>query len=188
MDTSSVASAEQSADEAKILELAKTVQEETLQALIKASIIREEEYTGFKDYLDSNKISAGDILPVMAQLRRIEEGEQILTIEGWARALAPIVKKRYSLIPFAGKLLGSAPLFEKYPVVQQAAAAVKCPLVFSEDSDVLGFGTINPVAALHLSTFVGEYFKKESGMTPYFSVFLVDLPTWQTICRRQYNS
>ena len=187
METSSAAPAEQSAGGAGILDLAKTVQSETLEALIKAGIIRDEEKEGFAGYLTSNKISAGDILPVMAQLRRIEEGEQITSIETWARAMAPIVKKRHSLVPFAGKLLGSASLFEKYPVVQEAAAAVKCPLIFSEDSDVLGFGMINPVAALHLTEFVGNYFKNESGMIPYFSVFLIDLPTWQTICRRQFK-
>ena len=169
-------------------DMAQTVQDETVQALTKAGVIRAEESDGFKHYLKTNKISAGDILPVMAELRGIQESDQLASVEGWARALAPIVKKRHSLVPFAGKLLGSASLFEKYPTVEKAAAAVKCPLIFSEDADVLGFGTINPVASSHLSSFVAEYFKEQSGVTPYLSIFLIDLPTWQTICRRQFKS
>ena len=187
MESSPVVSTAQAVGKTGIPDLEKVVRAETLEGLTKAGIIREEETAGFKKYLESNEIGVGDILPVMAELRGIEEGEQTFSVEGWARALAPIVKKRHSLVPFAGKLLGSASLFEKYPTVKEAAAAVKCPLIFSEDADVLGFGTINPVASLHLSSFVAEYFKEESGMTPYLSIFLIDLPTWQTICRRQFK-
>ena len=188
MESSPASSTAKAVDGKGIPELAKAVQDETLNALTKAGVIREEEKEGFRDYLDTNEIGAGDILTTMAKLRGIDEGEQPSSVEAWARAIAPVVKKRYSLVPFAGKLLGSASLFEKYPNVQEAASAVKCPLIFSEDTDVLGFGTINPAAAFHLSAFVGDFFKEQSGMTPYFSIFLIDLPTWQTVCRRQFNS
>ncbi|MGJ8725555.1 MAG: hypothetical protein ACSHYB_13435 [Roseibacillus sp.] len=164
-----------------------TVRDETLAALTTAGIIREVEREGFSSYLDSNNVNVGDILPVMAKLRGIEEGAQSSTVAGWGRAIAPIVKKRYSLIPFAEKLLGSSNLFEKYSTILEAASAVRCPLIFSEDTDVLGFGTINPVAGLHLSSFVADYFEAKTGMTPYLSMFLLDLSSWETICRRQFE-
>ena len=167
--------------------LEKAVRDETLAALTKAGIIRDEEREGFKKYISTNDISAGDILPVMAQLRGIEEGEQPTAVAGWARSMAPIVKKRYSLIPFAGKLLGSSSFFEKFDAVHKAASIVKCPLIFSEDTDVLGFGTINPVAGLHLSTFVSKYFQEKTGLTPYISMFIIDLTTWESTCRRQFK-
>ena len=187
IEPSSVESAGKTAATADVADLEKAVRNETLAGLVKAGIIRAEEKEGFENYLTTNKVSAGDILSVMAQLRGIDEGEQPSSVESWARALAPIVKKRYSMVPFAGKLLGSSSFFEKYSNIQEAATAVKCPLIFSEDTDVLGFGTINPVAGSNLASFVADYFKAETGMTPYLSIFLIDLPTWETICRRQFK-
>ena len=172
---------------AELEELSLTVTNETLEALTKTKIIREEEKDGFQNYLISNSIGPGDILPVMARLRGIEEGEQISTVNRWARTITPIVKKRYSLVPFAGKLLGTSPLFKTYEPLREAAEMVKCPLIFSEDTDVLGFGTINPVAGARLAEHVTEYLRKETGVGPYISMFLLELPTWDTICRRQFE-
>ena len=113
-----------------------TVRDETVSALTKTGIIREEESAGFKDYLRTNKTHVGNILPKMAELRGIEEGEHPASVANWARAMAPIVKKRYPLVPFAGRIHGSAALFEQYSEIEEAAAAVKCPLIFAEDTDV----------------------------------------------------
>lgn len=172
---------------AKSEELSIAVRDETLMALVKGGIIRSEESEGFQKYLVSNSVSTGDILPVMAQLRGIEEAERIEIVNKWARAIAPIVKKRYSLIPFAGKLLGNSSLFKNYGTLLKAAEMLKCPLIYSEDVDALGFGTLNPVAGARLSEFVVEYLNQQTGVSPYVSIFLLDLPTWEMICRRQFE-
>lgn len=170
-----------------VAELTEKVRSETLAALTTGGVIKEAEREGFDHYLISNSVSVGDILPVMAQLRGIEEGELSISVANWARAIASIVKKRYSLVPFAGRLLGSTSIFEKHETILEVAKAVKCPMIFAEDADVIGFGTLNPVAGLHLSNFVADHMKEETGTTPYISMFLVDLPTWETICRRQFE-
>lgn len=172
---------------AKPEELAIAVRDETLTALVTGGIIRPEERDGFQNYLVSNSVSTGDILPVMAQLRGIEEGEQMRVVSQWARKIAPIIKKRYSLVPFAAKLLGSSTFFKNYDALLKAAETLKCPLIYSEDIDALGFGTLNPVAGLRLSEFVTEYLREKTGVSPYISMFLLDLPTWEAICRRQFE-
>lgn len=167
--------------------LADKVRDETLAALTTAGVIRDTESEGFKNYLISNSVNIGEILPVMAQLRGVEEGEQTRLVASWARAIAPVVKKRYSMIPFADKLLGSDSLFEKYSTILDAARVVKCPLIFAEDTDVVGFGTLNPVAGVNIAQFVADYLNAQTGTTPYISMFLLDLPTWENICRRQFE-
>ena len=163
------------------------VREATLEALKTTGIIRPEEKEGFSSYLINNAMSSGEILPVMAKLRGIEDGSQREEISKWGRALAPIAKKRYSLVPFAGRLLGSTTLFDDHSDIQETARKVLCPLIFTEDIDVLGFGTINPIAGAVLSEFIMDYFKKQNGVTPYISMFLLDLPTWETVCGRQFE-
>lgn len=168
-------------------DLSDAVREETIQALTKAGIIRDVEAEGFRNYLMAQSIGVGDILPVMAQLRGIDELEQATAVAQWGRQIGPAIKKRYSLIPFAGKLLGSQSIFEAHPAIKEAAAAVKCPLIFAEDSDVIGFGTINPVAATKLGEHVADYLHGKTGTKPYLSLFLVDLGNWETICGRQFG-
>lgn len=175
------------ASSTKSEDLPTMVRDETLTALVTGGIIKAEERDGFQNYLVSNSVSTGDILPVMAQLRGIEEGEQIGVVSNWARTIAPIVKKRYALVPFAGKLLGNSTLFKNYGTVLKAAEALKCPLIYSEDIDALGFGTLNPVAGVRLSEFVVQYLSQQTGVSPYISMFLLDLPSWELICRRQFE-
>ena len=171
----------------KSADLSERVRDETLEALLKAKIIGAEERVGFQRYLISKSVSSGDILPVMAYLRGISEDEQTGSIKQWARSITPIVKKRYSLVPFASKLLGQSPIFEKYEEVRKAAGKLKCPLIFSEDSDVIGFGTLNPVAGACLAEHVADHLEKETSLKPYISTFLLDYPTWVTICERQFG-
>lgn len=168
-------------------ELAVKVREETLAVLSTAGVLRDEEREGFSSYLVSNSINAGDILPVMAQLRGIAEAEQGGAIGNWVRAMAPITKKRYSLVPFADRLLGSASIFEKYETLHKVAEALKSPLIFAEDTDVIGFGTLNPVAGSLLSEFVVDYMSAQIGTRPYISIFLLDLSSWERICRKQFE-
>lgn len=170
-----------------ITALEERVREETLKALTTAGVIRAVEEEGFRNYLVTNSVNAGEILPVMAQLRGIEESEQITAVGNWGRAIAPVIKRRYSLIPFADKLLGSASIFENYATILEAASAVRCPLIFSEDTDVIGFGTLNPVAGLAIAEFVSDYLNAQTGASPYVSMFLLELHTWQTICGRQFE-
>ncbi|MDQ8190721.1 hypothetical protein QEH58_10450 [Roseibacillus persicicus] len=167
-------------------DLVEQVREETIQALIKTGIIRDAEGEGFRNYLVAQSIGVGDILPVMAQLRGIDELEQATAVAQWGRQIGPAIKKRYSLIPFAGKLLGSVSLFDSHPEIKEAAASVKCPLIFAEDADVIGFGTINPVAATKLGEHVADLIQNRSGVRPYLSLFLLELGSWETICGRQF--
>lgn len=168
-------------------ELAEKVREKTLEALSVTGVLRDTESEGFDKYLVSNSINAGEILPVMAQLRGIAEVEQSAAVGNWGRGMAPIIKKRYSLVSFADRLLGSTSIFEKYELLRKASEAVKSPMIFSEDTDVIGFGTLNPVAGALLSEFVSEYLSEQIGTRPYISIFLLDLTSWEKICRKQFE-
>lgn len=168
-------------------DLSGQVREETLEALTKAKVIQSEERVGFQKYLIANEVNSGEIFPVMAHLRGISEDEKSVTMTKWARAITPIVKRRHPLVPFAGKIYGSSSFFGKYGAVKAAAAEVKCPLIYAEEADAVGFGTLNPVAGLRLGEFVAEYLKKKTGIQPFVSVFLLDAETWSNLNERQFD-
>lgn len=174
-------------DENPILKLSELVREKTLSGLTATSVLKEAESDAFRDYMISNEVSSGEILPLMAQLRGIDEKEHTATVGGWGRSLAPVVKRRYSLVPFAGRLMGSSTFFEKHPKAQEAAKAIMCPLVFAEDTDVVGFATINPVAGVAMADFVTRNVRTKSGATPYVSMFTLELNEWQELCKKQFG-
>lgn len=168
-------------------EIVDSVREKTLTTLTKAGVLREAECDGFRDYLISNEVGSGEILSVMAELRGIAEQERLATVANWGRLMAPVVKKRYALVPFADRILGSTAIFEKFPKIEEVAAAIRCPLIYAEDADVLGFGMINPVAGVAMGEFATEHLKSKNGSAPYISMFLLDLNVWETICGRQFK-
>ncbi len=171
-----------------VQDISEVVRKETLEALVQSNVIRPEERNGFEDYLVKANASSGDIFPLMAELRGVSETNRTQMIEQWARAVSSVVKCRYPLIPFATKLLGSVSIYEQFEQIHKLASMVKCPLVFAEDSDVLGFGTVNPVAGSQIADYVSRYLEEKTGSRPFISIFLLDFDSWDTICGRQFES
>lgn len=173
--------------ESKHSDLGPLIQSETLRVLVEASLVQESEKSGFDHYLTASKVHAGNILPVMAELRQIDETSKGIVIEKWARAMSPILKKRFPLIPFANRLLATTTIYEKYPELKEWAETSCCPLIFAEDSDVLGFGMLNPVAGVELAQKVEAFFREKEKVVPFVSLFLIPLKSWEFICERQFG-
>lgn len=168
--------------------IGKEVLDRTLAALVKASLIRTEERDGFERYLLDTRTAEGDILPVMAELREIELQMRPEIIEKWARTMAPVLKRRTPLVPFGSKLLNTTAIYELFPEVLECARICKCPIIFSEDSDVVGLGMVNPVAGMVMNDQTTALIRKKTGAAPFISSFLLDLNSWEKICERHFGS
>lgn len=164
-----------------------SLQSETLRVLTEASLVQADEKDGFDHYLTASKVAPGHILPTMAELRQVEDDAKQVTIERWARAMSPFVKKRFPLIPFANRLLATTSIYEKHPEIREWAEISRCPLIFAEDSDVLGFGMINPVAGLAIAEKVDAFFRERDETVPFISLFLITHSSWNFICERQFG-
>jgi hypothetical protein len=163
------------------------IEQETLDILVRAKLIQDSERGGFQKYLTSTQTAPGTILPVMADLRRIEEGMKSQTIEKWARDMSPVLKRRYPLVPFASRLLTPTAIYEKYPAVKNWAEQARCPIVYAEDTDVIGFGVINPVAGVVLAEQVSAFFQEKTGVMPFISLFLLTFDSWRFLSERQFD-
>lgn len=166
----------------------KAVLDRTLDTLVKASLIQKEERDAFERYLLDAKTAVGDILPVMAELREIEFQMRPEALEKWARAMAPILKRRTPLVPFGSKLLNTTAIYELFPEVFECARVCKCPIIFSEDSDVIGIGMVNPVAGMVMNDRTTALIREKTGASPFISSFLLDLNSWEKICERHFES
>lgn len=159
----------------------------TLDTLVAASLIRQEEREGFERYLIGTGSSEGDILPLMASLREIDFQLRSETLEKWARTMAPVLKRRTPLVPFGSKLLNTTAIYELFPEVFQCARVCKCPIIFSEDSDVIGIGMVNPVAGMVMNEHTTALIRSATGVAPFISSLLLDVDSWEKICERHFE-
>jgi len=180
-----------SIDESKVIDLSQLdgeIRDDTLEILVSSGVIREDERLGFDNYLKSTNTPSGDIFPIMADLREIDYQARIEIFEKWARSMVPILKKRLPLVAFGSKLLNTTAIYEQFPEVFTCAKISKCPIIFSEDSDVIGFGTINPVAATLMMKYTSEIIKNKTGVVPFMSLVLLDMASWEKICERHFEN
>lgn len=159
----------------------------TLDTLVASSLIRQEEREGFERYLLDTGSPEGDILPLMASLREIDYQMRAETLEKWARLMAPVIKRRTPLVPFGSKLLNTTAIYELFPQVFECARVCKCPIIFSEDSDVIGIGMVNPVAGMLMNDHTTALIRSVTGVAPFISSFLLDVDSWEKICERHFD-
>lgn len=162
------------------------VREETLVILEKAKVVSPQEREGFSGYLVERSIPCSQIMPMMAELRGISDGDQSGALAGWARVMTPVLKKRYPFVPFADKVAGSSlAIFDKHPKLYEFVAELQCPLVFAEDADAIGIGSVNPVAATFVADEIVNYFVSLGEPRPFISIFLMEMRSWQAACSKQ---
>lgn len=153
-----------------------------------------------------NLASAEDCSQVAASVRRSwESGQGADPIDGLARLRAgsgnmldasvemisykmakslPFVPTR---VPFAARLIKPTAFYEKYPQITLLCRLMMVPIVYTEDLDVIGIGSINPFFADTLAATIAEEIKKISPILPIVSVIRLDYIGWMKMCTKHFN-
>lgn len=161
--------------------------ERTIETLVKARVLTDAQADQFATYLKQSDIGVADLLPKMAELQGVEEDSRAGAVEEWTRKMTFALKKRFPLIPFAGGMPNPTAFCDRYPELFEIAKSLKVPILFAEDSDVVGLGVINPALAdVITEEFVQAIFKKDI-VRPFVSVVLLDFKTWTLMCRRLFG-
>lgn len=168
-------------------ELCSRAQTSTLNTLVKSRILTEDQARQFGEYLDQSNVSVADILPTMAQLQGIDDDSVAETVEAWSKKMTMALRKRYPMIPFAGGVANAGNLFERYKDIYELVKNLKIPVLFVEDSDVIGLGVINPCLGDFVSDQVVETILQREFIKPFVSVILLDYKSWAQLCRRQFG-
>lgn len=159
----------------------------TMSALVKARILTEDQAQQFTPYMAQSGIQVGDILPKMAELQGVEEDSRAQAVETWTRKMTFALKKRYPMIPFAMGVYTPTSFAERFPHLFEMSKALKVPILFAEDSDVIGLGTINPaVVDLISKEFVSAVLRKDL-VRPFVTTVLLDVKTWNLLCRKAFG-
>ena len=108
-------------------------------------------------------------------------------IAGLGLAVAKTLRERVPLMPNLNRMSAPASFFTTFPDLAAAARNLLVPVLYSEDNEVIGLGSVNPIPALQMAVLVVRDVSVETGITPFTSVVRLDYDTWRTLLDKQYS-
>jgi len=91
------------------------------------------------------------------------------------------------VVPFAGKLIAPSAFYESFDQMHKLARLLLAPVIFAEDTDVIGIASINPVAATLLSEEIQTVVFKRFGIRPFLTVARLDYESWAFLTRKHFE-
>ena len=91
------------------------------------------------------------------------------------------------MIPFGGKLIAPSAFYESFERIHQIAKVLLAPVLFAEDTDAIGVGSVNPVAGHILATEIRDSVVKRFGIGPFLSVARLDYESWTFLTRKHFE-
>ena len=165
------------------------VARETLDSLIERKHLSEEEakqiFAAYKEELKDQ--ASVEILETIVRLSTTSPRDIPQFIRQLGNAVAKTLKRNVSYIPMAGRLQMPNTFYENHDKVKPLCKAMLTPILFAEESEVFGVGSINPKAALYTADLVTDLIAKTEPVRPYTTVVRLDYDTWQTLLEKQFG-
>jgi len=121
-------------------------------------------------------------------MRMADEPTQVEgTVEHLSASIGASVVPQLLPAPFAAKLATPNGFYDKHPDLFDLAKALQCPILFNEDADVIGLGSINPITTNTFALAVQLYVESIQNIKPLISAVRLNYETWSTLCHRHFN-
>jgi len=102
-------------------------------------------------------------------------------------AVAKTLERNVPYVPLAGRQQKPSAFYERHEAVKPLCKALLTPILYAEESEVIGIGSINPKAAFVASELVANAVSATEPVTPFMSVVRVDYDTWKTLLEKQFG-
>ena len=165
------------------------VAEKTLGSLIERKHLSEEEASHiFAAYKEELKGSASvEILETIVRLSTTSPRDIPQFIRQLGNAVAKTLKRNVPFVPMAGRMQLPLAFYERHETVRPFAKALLAPILFAEESEVIGVGSINPRAALHSANLIADTIAETEPVRPFATVVRLDYDTWQSLLQKQFG-
>ncbi len=162
--------------------------QQSAAAFLKANIATQEEVMTISDQcIDAwNRNLAAEPLFKLAALEADDESQYEASIERWSTMLASLVSPVMPPAPFAVKMMTPAAFYEKHEPIYDLARSLQCPVLYNEDADVIGLGTINPVTATIFAQAVHAYITDTQKIVPYISCVRMNYESWKALTTKHF--
>ena len=128
-----------------------------------------------------------DLLDALARVQGSDEEHMEPNIARLSAAVTSTLSPAPPLIPFAGKLIAPSAFYESFQQMLTLGRLLNAPVIFAEDTDTIGTGSVNPVAAQLLAAEIHTAVHRRFGIKPFLTVALLDYPSWSFLIRKHFG-
>lgn len=98
-------------------------------------------------------------------------------------AMQPLIP----VIPFAGKIIAPTAFYDLYGQMQILGKILLSPVLYAEDTDAMGIGSVNPIAANMLGENIISTVHRRLGIRPFVCTARLDYETWAFLTRKHFE-
>lgn len=130
-----------------------------------------------------------DVIEFIALARGGDDTEHVgAEVTLLAEAVASTLATPPALVPFAARLITPSAFYSRFDTIRSATRHLRCPILFSEDTDAVGTGSINPVTALIMADFIEKNVHSLTGIRPFVTAARMDYAGWNMLTRKHFES
>jgi len=174
---------------AGIWDFAETSIEQTVRALQEARVATPQEISQAVARARENhgNQKPSDLLETLARVQGHDEEFLSQAILALGDRLAHTLTPHAPLIPFAGKLMAPSAIYETFDQIHKIARVLLTPVLFAEDTDAIGVGSVNPVAASILAEEIRSTVYKRVGIRTFVTMVRLDYESWAFLTRKHFE-
>ncbi|QJE95559.1 hypothetical protein [Luteolibacter luteus] len=128
-----------------------------------------------------------DVLEILARVQGSEEEHIGSDVARISHAVSSVIHPSPPLIPFAGKLIAPSAFYESFDHLHKVARALLAPVIYAEDTDAVGTGALNPVAARIMADEILSTVDRRFGIKPFVTSVRMDYESWSFLTRKHFG-
>lgn len=128
-----------------------------------------------------------DIIETLARVQGHDEERLGQAISVLSDAVASTLNPATSSIPFASKLIAPSAFYDSFDAMHKLGKLLLTPVIYAEDTDAIGTGSINPIAAQMLGEEIHQTVGKRFGIRPFITNARMEYESWAFLCRKHFE-
>lgn len=128
-----------------------------------------------------------DFLETLARIQGHDEERIGAAIMALSDAVASTMSPVMPMIPFASKLIAPSSFYESFEAIHKLGKQLLTPVIFAEDTDAIGTGSVNPIAAQMLGQEIHMAVSKRFGIRPFITCARMEYESWAFLCRKHFE-
>jgi hypothetical protein len=128
-----------------------------------------------------------EFIEVLARVQGHPEERIGAAILNLSNRMSMAIQPHIPIIPFGGKLIAPTTFYESYQHLHVLAKLLLTPVLYAEDTDAMGVGSINPLTANMLGENIISTVHRRLAIRPFVCTARLDYETWTFLTRKHFE-
>ena len=128
-----------------------------------------------------------DLLETLARIIGTDEERLGPVVVRYGEAVASTLNPVPPSIPFASKLIAPSAFYDSFEAMHKLGRALLTPVLYAEDTDSIGTGSVNPIAAAILGEEIHKAVARRFGISPFITTARMEYESWAFLCRKHFE-